>query len=264
MTGVQARVATAAKQRLGENRYRRLVTARRRLLCALAGGNLPRLAAICRTDKWGGHWYAKHYQRHLRHLRWKKVTVLEIGIGGFDHPRAGGQSLHMWKAFFPRGEIYGLDLYDKSQLAETRIHPRQGDQSNGEVLDRLLAETGPLDVVIDDGSHLNAHVRATFEYLFPRLPEGALYIIEDTQTSYWPEYGGSNDRNAQHTMMAMVKDIVDGLNYEEFHLGEEPSYTDLNVVAVHCYHNLVVFEKGRNTEGSIGRELQFEVLAPGT
>ena len=51
--------------------------------------------------------------------------------------------------------------------------------------------------------------------------------------------------------MDLVKDLVDGLNHEEFLVeGYESSYTDRHVKAVHCYHNLVVIEKGDNVEGS--------------
>jgi demethylmacrocin O-methyltransferase len=51
--------------------------------------------------------------------------------------------------------------------------------------------------------------------------------------------------------MDMVKDLVDGLNHEELLVeGHEPSYTDTHVRAVHCYHNLVVIEKGDNREGT--------------
>jgi demethylmacrocin O-methyltransferase len=51
--------------------------------------------------------------------------------------------------------------------------------------------------------------------------------------------------------MHLVKQLVDGLNYEEFLLeGYEPTYTDRNVKAIHAWHNLVVIEKGQNEEGS--------------
>jgi demethylmacrocin O-methyltransferase len=51
--------------------------------------------------------------------------------------------------------------------------------------------------------------------------------------------------------MDLVKDLVDGLNHEEFLLeGYEPTYTDQWVRAVHCYHNLVIIEKGDNREGT--------------
>jgi hypothetical protein len=48
------------------------------------------------------------------------------------------------------------------------------------------------DIIIDDGSHVNEHVITTFEYLLPILNNEGLYVIEDTQTAYWPEYGGSS------------------------------------------------------------------------
>ena len=106
-------------------------------------------------------------------------------------------------------------------------------------------------VVVDDGSHVPAHVRATFGILFPLLPDGAIYCIEDTQTSYWPAWGGQVDPRARGTSMDMVKDLVDGLNHEELLVeGYEPTYTDTHVRAVHCYHNLVVIEKGDNREGT--------------
>jgi len=43
----------------------------------------------------------------------------------------------------------------------------------------------------------------------------------------------------------------DGLDQEEFvDEGYEASYTDLHVVAAHCYHHLVVIEEGNSREGS--------------
>src|SRR5262249_44098081 len=37
----------------------------------------------------------------------------------------------------------------------------------------------PLDLVIDDASHLYAQTTSSFETLFPRLRRGGLYLIED-------------------------------------------------------------------------------------
>jgi len=115
------------------------------------------------------------------------------------------------------------------------------------VLERIVAEHGPIHVVIDDGSHRPEHVRATFAVLFPLLADGGTYIIEDTQTSYWPRWGGSEDRSDPDTTMALVKDLVDGLNWVEFlDEGYQPTYTDLNITGIHAYHNVVILEKGHN------------------
>ncbi len=236
---------------LGEQGVRRLGRLRRSTLALGGLAPLTRTATVYGTDKWGGHWYARHYQRHLRHLRLRSFVLLEIGVGGYDDPRLGGESLRMWKQYFPRAQVVGLDLVDKRHLAEPRIRVFQGDQSDPDVLRRIVAEVGPPTVVVDDGSHVPAHVRASFETLFPLLTPAGFYCIEDLQTSYWPQWGGSLDRDDPRTSMAMVKSLLDGLNHEELlDEGYRATYTDEHVVAVHAYHNLVVVEKGLNREGT--------------
>ena len=228
--------------------------------------SLTELAQEFGTDKWGVHFYTPHYARHLRHLRRKRFTLLEIGVGGYERTRKGGGSLRMWKWFFPRATVVGLDIEDKSFVDEWRVHTVRGSQTDPQVLDAVVEQYGVPRVVIDDGSHVPADIIATFHHLFPRLPAGAIYCIEDTQTSYWPEWGGEEDPAAPGTTMDFVKKLVDGLNHEEFVLeGYEPSYTDRAVVAVHCYHNLVVLEKGENTEGTNKREVlreRYEAAVP--
>jgi hypothetical protein len=155
----------------------------------------------------------------------------------------------MWKEFFPKAQIVGLDIEDKSFVEEERIRTFQGDQTDRALLHRIIDEIGPPQIVIDDGSHRPADIRATFAILFPLLDASGWYSIEDTQTSYWPEWGGSEDRRSPDTTMGLVKDLIDGLNHVEFvEEPYEPTYSDRHVVAVHCYHNLVVIRKGENDE----------------
>lgn len=218
--------------------------------------NLTELAVEFATDKAGTHKYTTHYERHLRHLKRERFTLLEIGVGGYSHEGRGGASLRMWKHFFPRAQILGLDIEDKSFVDAARIRTYKGSQVDEELLRRIEAEAGGLQVVIDDGSHRPEHIRETFRVLFPLLADGGVYAIEDTQTSYWPEWGGSEDLQDRTTTMALVKDLLDGLNYEEYvDESYEPTYTDLHVVAVHAYHNLVVIEKGDNREGTNRRQV---------
>jgi hypothetical protein len=213
--------------------------------------DLVRLAVEHGTDKWGRHWYARHYETHFAPRRHEPLTILEIGVGGYEDPAKGGASLRMWKAFFPQARIFAIDIYDKSTLEEERIRIFQGRQADREFLDRVTAVTGPLDIVIDDGSHRNDDVVASFEALFPRLRDGGIYAIEDMQTSYWPSYGGSTDLDAPHTMMNLVKRLADGLNHAEFiRPGYQPTFFDLNVASVHLYHNLAFVYRGRNDEES--------------
>ena len=223
---------------------------------------LAELAGQFKTDKWGQHRYAQHYQRHLEHLREEPINLLEIGVGGYTAPDKGGESLRMWKAFFPRAQVFGLDLHEKSALEEDRIRIFRGDQSVPDSLRLVAEQIGPLNVIIDDGSHLSPHVRTSFQTLFPLLAVDGIYAIEDLQTSYWPEFQGSDDPHDPTTSMAMVKDLVDGLNYEEYVDPQyAPTYTDLHVTAVHAYHNLVLVQKGANSEGTRRRSILAERYA---
>ena len=218
--------------------------------------DLTELAQEFGSDKWGTHRYTPHYQHHFAHLRDRHMLVLELGIGGYAREAQGGASLRMWKWFFPRAQIVGVDIKDKSFVNEPRIRAIQGSQTNRALMQRIVKRYGAPTVVIDDGSHRPPHVIKSFALLFPMLQDGGLYVIEDIQTSYWPDWKGSLDLDDPNTSMAMVKRLLDGLNHEEFlDEGYQATYTDRHVVAVHCYHNLVVIEKGDNREGTNKRRV---------
>jgi hypothetical protein len=231
-----------------------------------SGENLDELSALaikyC-TDKYNSHWYTPHYHRHFQALRRRALNILEIGVGGYANesyanPRLGGASLRMWKEYFPKSMIYGLDICDKSALEEDRIVILQGDQSDEGRLQDALRRMKSIDIVIDDGSHLNSHVLKTFSVLFPLLNDNGIYVVEDIQTSYWPSnpagegYGGDgNNLNNPLTIMGYFKSLVDGLNHVEFmRPGYIATYRDKHIVSMHFYHNMVFIQKGHNTEKS--------------
>ena len=212
--------------------------------------DLTDLAVRFGSDKWGYHWYTPHYQRYFEPYRDLAVKVLEIGVGGYNAPDKGGESLRMWKHYFRRGLIYGLDIFEKPGIAESRLHVMQGDQSDEQSLDSLAREFGPFDIVIDDGSHVSSHVIYSFNALFPHVRPGGMYVIEDLQTSYWPRFGGKADPSMGGTSMAMIKTLIDGLNHQEQirDPNRQPSSVELTVTGAHLHHNIAFIEKGLNTE----------------
>lgn len=216
------------------------------------GLNLHVLGQIFGTDKVGGHLYTTHYTTHLKRFRYKRIKLLEIGVGGYDNPHAGGRSLRMWKSYFLFGKIFSLDIYDKSPLQENRIKIFKGSQVDKDFLYKITDEIGQLDVIIDDGSHINEHVIETFKLLFPKVKDGGLYIIEDMQTSYWEDYGGdSKNLNNPKTMMNYFKSLTDSLNNQEFVIdGYEQTYYDKKIISMHFYHNMLFIYKGNNDEKS--------------
>ncbi|MEV4256621.1 class I SAM-dependent methyltransferase [Spirillospora sp. NPDC049652] len=224
-----------------------------RALAALTAACEPRtpdltaLATRCASDKWGVHFYTPYYQRHLAPYADQRVRVLEIGIGGYQSPEHGGASLRMWRQYFRRGLVHGLDIHDKSALERPRMRTHRGDQGDAAFLAALADEIGPLDIVIDDGSHLSGDVLASFGVLFDRLAPGGLYVIEDLQTSYWPGWnGGHTDPDAPSTTVGHLKALVDGLHHRERPAASAP--TDRTVGALHLYPNIAFVEKGLSSE----------------
>ena len=223
--------------------------AKNAIMSGLGRNDLRWMARRYGTDKWGVHRYADHYQTHLGHLKRCRFNLLEIGVGGYDLPDQGGASLRMWKAFFPRANIFAIDIFEKSKLEEPRIKIFRGSQDDPEFLRRVAQEIGQIDVVIDDGSHVNAHVLASYQTLFPLLSSDGIYAIEDMQTTYWPAFGGTPDATGQDTSVALIKRLIDGLNWEEIP-NREPTPSDPAIRALHVYHNLAFIIKGDNQEGT--------------
>jgi len=82
---------------------------------------LNELARAHGTDKAGDHSYTGAYEFHLAGFRDRPVRLLEIGVGGYEDPDQGGESLRMWKEYFAHGQIFGLDIYDKSSMSSPKI-----------------------------------------------------------------------------------------------------------------------------------------------
>lgn len=222
--------------------------------CSTHCPDLGSLSVRYGSDKWASfHWYTPHYEHHFAALRDEPVRVLEIGIGGYEDD-LGGSSLAMWKRYFHRGMIFGLDIFDKSALNESRLIALVGDQGDSDTLAGLAKEHGPFDIIIDDGSHVNEHVHTSFHTLFPHLRSGGCYVIEDLQTAYFPGFGGSSGSTAEsHTSIGLIKQLLDDLHYRE-HAQQpngQPSITQSAVTGIHVYHNIVFIEKGVNGEDSL-------------
>jgi demethylmacrocin O-methyltransferase len=240
------------KNKLTEKQMRSLNSLAKNVRSFGKRGNLNELAKIYRTDKWGLHFYTPHYNEHFNRFRNKKIVLLEIGVGGHEDPKAGGNSLRMWKKYFPYGSINAIDIFDKSSLEEKRINIFKGSQVDKEFLQGVINKIGNPDIIIDDGSHINEHMIETFKILFPLLKDGGIYAVEDTQTSYWPDFGGDSEKlDNPNTILNYLKRATDCLNHEELLLpGYEPTYLDRKIISMHFYHNLVFVYKGDNNEGS--------------
>lgn len=129
-------------------------------------------------------WMIDRYVQLLAELR--PTNIFELGIF------RGGSTALLAMAAKPR-RLVAIDLEDQTtpsfaewlrgRRLEDRVYLHYGvDQSDGARLRSILDAsfgTVPLDLVVDDASHLLDPTRASFDVLFPRLRAGGIYVIED-------------------------------------------------------------------------------------
>lgn len=185
--------------------------------------------------------YFTAYERHLSRFRGRTVTMVEIGIWH-------GGSLQMWKQFLgPAAQIVGIDINPECQeYEEPQIAVRIGNQADTGFLQQVVDEFGPIDIVLDDGSHRQPDIAVTFETLYPQLDRNGVYIVEDTVTAYLPDYDGGLGREG--TIIETVKRRIDELHLESFAKDEPPPEFATQTLSIHVYHGLIVFERGRHVD----------------
>lgn len=107
--------------------------------------------------------------------------------------------------------------------------------------------TAPLDLVVDDASHLYEPTRRSFETLFPLLRPGGLYIVEDWAWEHWPDFGVPGHVWSNETSLTrLVCELV------------EAAGSDVRLIAnLTVFGGFVVIERGERPAAEIG-ELDLE------
>lgn len=84
----------------------------------------------------------------------------------------------------------------------------QTDRARIEQIVRTEFGATPLDVVIDDASHLYRLSRKTFEIAFPLLRPGGVYVIEDWGWAHWPPSPSSHSYSGHTPLSKLVMEIL--------------------------------------------------------
>ncbi|MBF0160109.1 MAG: SEL1-like repeat protein [Magnetococcales bacterium] len=183
--------------------------------------------------------YFPVYERHFASFINQSVTFIEIGCGS-------GGSLQMWKRYFgPYATIIGIDINPMCKyFEEDQIFVRIGPQQDGLFLQSVLDEFGTPDIVLDDGSHIQSHVVASFNYLYHKISKNGVYVVEDLHTAYWSEYEGGLRRDG--SFIESCKNMVDSLNANHDRTNRTVSDFTKDTVSMHFYDSMVAFERGRH------------------
>ena len=208
---------------------------------------LTRAAILAGTDKFGYHDYTPNYFKMFAHLKDAPIKVLEIGVGGYADDDRGGQSLEVWRDFFPNADVTGIDIQKKTMDLGPRVEILQGSQVDPDFLKELVEKRGPFDIIIDDGSHRNEHIVESYRMLFPTLKPGGIYVAEDVQTSFHPRFGGSLDMVAPNSVG---------------YFGNLMRDMDDDIAGIERYHNMIAIHKKQDgVTPDIFDSSRFDVFA---
>lgn len=119
------------------------------------------------NDKGGIHTYLETYDKLFAPFQ-KGCTMMEIGL-------AMGDSLKLWDEYFTNSIIIGVDIsivFERAQY-KNLVQIFCADAT------KELPVIGTFDIIIDDGSHMEADQFKTFNLLKSKMNPGGIYIIED-------------------------------------------------------------------------------------
>jgi cephalosporin hydroxylase len=199
------------------------------------------------------HDYCRIYEQYFSKMH--PVHLLEIGYGGYDDPDKGGESALMWlewmgyhhanedKYKLLRGDTITItDIHHKNNVPEGVLF-LQTDVTNPECFNKHYYNTPHYDIIIDDGSHMNADIIAAFKNLWPVLNPGGLYCVEDLHSSYSDYYPDSKpEPNGEGTAMQFFTYLSHSPNIPfidpVYHIG---LYKGIEFI--HFYKDLIIIKK---------------------
>lgn len=208
--------------------------------------NLSELAIKFGSDKHGHHYYCQHYEKHFLPFKDKECVFLELGIGGYHFPDRGGAGLKMWREWFTKASVTGIDIFDKSGInwpQQNKLNIYQGSQNDTEFLRSLIETIGRPNIIVDDASHNNKLTIQSFRILFDQLAPGGIYAIEDIESSWWQndEFEGCEDHQDMkaNTAINLIREIMNDVCYKSI-----PHYQrKYPIASIHLYENLVFIHK---------------------
>ena len=186
------------------------------------------------------HGYMRMYEKLFKTIDIK--SLLEIGL-------LSGKSMRTWREYLPEVKLYSMEL-----PADKRENP----DYNGEDISGLTVFVGNstkeeawkevpynLDVIIDDGSHLEDDQLMTFLLGFKHVASHGLYFIEDTHAPFLAGRATSLVYELFFRLLMTQQKVTDNTEREWSFEGAREHMDELTaeIYSYHAYKSIVVFEK---------------------
>ena len=179
--------------------------------------------------------YFSFYQTLLAPFVGRPVTLVEVGV-------LHGGSLFMWRDFLgSHARIIGIDLNPAAERwRNSGFEIFIGSQSDPAFWRTVFRETGPIDILIDDGGHTNLQQIVTVCEALPHITEGGILVVEDVGTSYMARFGNPSPLS----FINFAKRVIDRVNSRCF---VEPPKDSLEsqIASIHFCESLVAFHIDR-------------------
>jgi hypothetical protein len=133
----------------------------------------------------------------------KKITFIEVGV-------LHGGSLFMWREYFgPKARIIGIDLDPAAkELEKHGFEIFIGSQSDKFFWENFYSKIGKIDILLDDGGHVNDQQIITLNEAINNTNDGGVIVVEDTHTSYLRSFGNPS----KYSFINYSKFLVDAVN----------------------------------------------------
>jgi hypothetical protein len=134
----------------------------------------------------------------------KKITFIEIGV-------LNGGSLFMWRDYLgENARIIGIDNNpDAIRWKEYGFEIFIGDQGDPNFWHTIQKEIGSIDIILDDGGHLDFQQIITLVENAKFINNGGLIVVEDTHASYKKEFGNPS----KYSFINFVFNLINRINY---------------------------------------------------
>lgn len=153
-----------------------------------------------------------------------------------------GGSLEMWQNIFGPGlRLWGLDLALSTKQYEAddksgRTKIFNMDQTDESAWSKFKELVPKLDILIDDGCHLQHCQKATFDNILEHIAPGGVFLSEDISDAGQPGQPPRKDADLSKTFLSHVDPILRKIHYAGSHIQD-------TLDSVHYYPYLLVIEK---------------------
>ena len=139
--------------------------------------NLKHVSLKCDT-------YFSAYEEMFNKYVGKKITFVEVGV-------LQGGSLFMWREYFGKNaRIIGIDLHPNAkELEKHGFEIYIGSQSDKNFWRNFYSKVGKIDILLDDGGHVNDQQIITLSESIPYTNDDGVIVTEDVHTSYFKKFG---------------------------------------------------------------------------